>query len=110
VCVCVCVVCVVCVCVVCVVCVCVVCVLCVCACVLCVCVCVCVCVLCYCFFVSSRCFLDLLKPTVYSMHQQFNIQEVYILSAVRLCVLYLSQKQTANFALHNTNYLVFITD
>ena len=32
-----------------------------------------------------------LKPTGYMMHQQFNIQQLYALPTLYLCVLYLSQ-------------------
>ena len=32
----------------------------------------------------------LLKPTVYAMHQQFNIQQLYVLPTLYLCVFYLS--------------------
>jgi len=34
-----------------------------------------------------------LKPTGYVMHQQFNIQQLYALSTLYLCVLYLSEKK-----------------
>ena len=37
--------------------------------------------------------LNLLKPTGYVMHQQFNIQQLYILSTLYLCVLYLSENK-----------------
>jgi hypothetical protein len=35
--------------------------------------------------------VNLLKTTCYVMHQQFNIQQLYALSTLDLCVLYLSQ-------------------
>ena len=35
---------------------------------------------------------NLLKPTGYVMHQQFNIQQLYALPTIYLCVLYLSEK------------------
>ena len=35
-------------------------------------------------------FLNLLKPTGYEMHQQFNIQQLYALPTLYLCVFYLS--------------------
>jgi len=35
--------------------------------------------------------INLLKPTGYAMHQQFNIQHLYALPTLYLCVLYLSQ-------------------
>ena len=37
--------------------------------------------------------LKLLKPTSYVMHQQFNIQQLYFLPTLYLCVLYLSEKK-----------------
>jgi hypothetical protein len=35
----------------------------------------------------------LLKPTGYVMHHQFNIQQLYALSTLYLCVLYLSENK-----------------
>ena len=37
--------------------------------------------------------ITLLKPTGYMMHQQFKIQQLYILSTLYLCVLYLSENK-----------------
>jgi hypothetical protein len=38
--------------------------------------------------------INLLKPTGYVMHhQQFNIQQLYALPALYLCVLYLSENK-----------------
>jgi len=37
--------------------------------------------------------VKLLKPTCYVMHQQFNIQQLYALPALYLCVLYLSENK-----------------
>jgi len=37
--------------------------------------------------------LNLLKPTGYVMHQQFNIQQLYALATLYLCVLYLSENK-----------------
>ena len=37
--------------------------------------------------------LTFLKPTGYVMHQQFNIQQLYALPKLYLCVLYLSEKK-----------------
>jgi hypothetical protein len=37
--------------------------------------------------------LNLLKPTGHVMHQQFNIQQLYVLSTLYLCVLYLSENK-----------------
>ena len=36
---------------------------------------------------------NLLKPTGYGMHQQFNIQQLYVLPTLYLCVLYLSENK-----------------
>jgi len=36
--------------------------------------------------------IKLLNPTGYVMHQQFNIQQLYALPTLYLCVLYLSEK------------------
>ena len=38
-------------------------------------------------------YINLLKPTVYVMHQQFNIQQLYVLLTLYLCVLYLSENK-----------------
>ena len=37
--------------------------------------------------------INLLKPTGYVMHQQFNIQQLYLLPTLYLCVLYLSENK-----------------
>ena len=37
--------------------------------------------------------LNLLKPTAHVMHQQFNIQQIYVLPTLYLCVLYLSENK-----------------
>ena len=37
--------------------------------------------------------INLLKPTDYFMHQKFNIQQLYILPKLCLCVLYLSENK-----------------
>jgi hypothetical protein len=37
--------------------------------------------------------LNFLKPTGYVMHQQFNIQQLYVLPTLYLCVLYLSENK-----------------
>ena len=51
-------------------------------------------------FVRLKCFdkiviwyFNLLKPTGYVMHQQFNIQQLYALPTLYLCVLYLSENK-----------------
>jgi len=36
---------------------------------------------------------NLLNPTGYVMHQQFNIQQLYALPTLYLCVLYLSESK-----------------
>jgi len=36
---------------------------------------------------------NLLKPTGYIMHQEFNIQQLYALLSLYLCLLYLSQNK-----------------
>jgi hypothetical protein len=37
--------------------------------------------------------INLLKPTGHVMHQQFNIQQLYVLPTLCLCVLYLSENK-----------------
>jgi hypothetical protein len=58
----------------------------------------------------ERTFINLLKPTVYAMHQQFNIQQLYALPTLYLCVLYLSENKQRLVPLNSTNWLVFITE
>ena len=36
---------------------------------------------------------NLLQPTGYMMHQQFSIQQLYVLPTLYLCVLYLSENK-----------------
>ena len=38
-------------------------------------------------------FVNLLKPTGHMMHQPFNIQQLYVLPTLYLCVLYLSENK-----------------
>ena len=38
-------------------------------------------------------YLNLLKPTGYVMHHQFNIQQLYALPTLYLCVLFLSENK-----------------
>ena len=38
-------------------------------------------------------YINLLKPTGHVMHQQFNIQQLYVLPPLYLCVLYLSENK-----------------
>jgi hypothetical protein len=40
---------------------------------------------------GSNFHLNFLKPTGHVMHQQFNIQQLYALPTLYLCVLYLSE-------------------
>ena len=44
-------------------------------------------------FVKRLCAINLLMPTGYVMHQQFNIQQLYVLPTLYLCVLYLSENK-----------------
>ena len=37
--------------------------------------------------------INLLKPTGHMMHRQFNIQQLYVLPTLYLCVLYLSENK-----------------
>ena len=43
--------------------------------------------------------ISLLKPTGHVMHQQFNIQQLYVLPTLYLCVLYLSENKQRLVAL-----------
>jgi hypothetical protein len=53
-----------------------------------------ICVLCsFRMHCSSKSRINLLKPTGYVMHHQFNIQQLYALPALYLCVLYLPEKK-----------------
>ena len=52
---------------------------------------------------------NLLKPAGHVMHQQFNIQELYVLPTLYLCVLCFWE-QTATCATYSINWLVFITE
>ena len=42
---------------------------------------------------GNRHWINPLKPTVHVMHQQFNIQQLYVLPTLYLCVLYLSENK-----------------
>ena len=42
---------------------------------------------------EQRIYVRLLKPTGHVMHQQFNIQQLYVLPTLYLCVLYLSENK-----------------
>ena len=37
--------------------------------------------------------INILKPAGHMMHQQFNIQQLYVLPTLYLCVLYLSENK-----------------
>ena len=45
------------------------------------------------FWGTEEIILNLLKPTGHVMHQQFNIQQLYILPTLYLYVLYLSENK-----------------
>ena len=45
------------------------------------------------FIILLKLFVRLLKPTGHVMHQQFNIQQLYVLPTLYLCVLYLSENK-----------------
>ena len=45
------------------------------------------------FVVFSNVCINLLKSTGHVMHQQFNIQQLYVLPPLYLCVLYLSENK-----------------
>jgi hypothetical protein len=52
--------------------------------------------------------INLLMPTGYVMYQQFNIQQMYALPTLYLCVLYLSHNKQQLFP-YKLNWLFFIT-
>jgi hypothetical protein len=43
--------------------------------------------------IYACCKFNLLNPSGYVMHQQFNIQQLYVLPTLYLCVLYLSENK-----------------
>jgi len=49
-----------------------------------------------------------LNPTGHVMHQQFNIQQLYVLPTIFMCFEFISE-QTANCATYSIKWLVFIT-
>ena len=53
-------------------------------------------------------FINLLMPIGYVMHQQFNIQQLYVLPTVFVCFIFISD-QTATCATYIINWSVFIT-
>ena len=66
----------------------------------------------FCCQYESACFFlkmfNLLKPIGYVMHQQFNIQQLYVLPTLYLCFVFIWE-QTATCATYSINWLVFIT-
>jgi len=46
-----------------------------------------------CVYFEGRNCINLLKPTGYVMHQQFNIQQLYALPTLYICVLYSSENK-----------------
>ena len=44
-------------------------------------------------FTLSTIRLNLLNPTGHVMHQQFNIQQLYVVPTLCLCILYLSENK-----------------
>ena len=52
--------------------------------------------------------INLLNPTGYVMHQQFNIQQLYVLPTLYVCVLYLSENKERLVPLIKLS--VFITE
>jgi hypothetical protein len=52
---------------------------------------------------------NLLKPTGYVMHHQFNIQQLYALSTLYLCFVFIWER-TATCATYCINWLVFTTE
>ena len=46
-----------------------------------------------CQLIRKPSFINLLKPTGYVMHHQFNIQQLYVLPTLYSCVLYLSENK-----------------
>jgi hypothetical protein len=45
------------------------------------------------YYVVISEWINLVKPTGHVMHQQFNIQQLYVLPTLYLCVLYLSENK-----------------
>jgi len=58
-----------------------------------VCVCVCVCVEGVILIITHSWSFNLITPTGYVMHHQFNIQQLHALPTLYLCVLYLSENK-----------------
>ena len=51
-----------------------------------------------------------LKPTGHVMHQQFNIQKLYVLPTLYLCIFLFISEQTATCITYSINWLVFIAE
>jgi hypothetical protein len=60
--------------------------------------------------ISAPSAFNLLNTRGYLMHRQLNIQQLYTLPTLYLCVLYLFWEQTAIFTTYIINWLVFITE
>ena len=58
---------------------------------------------------NRYCQNNLLNPTRHVMHLQFNIQQLYALTTLHLCFVFI-WKQTATCATYSINWLVFITE
>ena len=43
--------------------------------------------------IKTSSIINLLKPTGYVMHQRFNIQQLYALPTMYLCIMYLSENK-----------------
>ena len=54
--------------------------------------------------------VNLLKPTGHETHKQFNIQQLYVLPTLYLCVFLLIWEQTVTSATYIINSLVFTTE
>ena len=68
------------------------------------------CLCCFYVVVAGRLWVNLSKPTGHVMHQQFNIQQLYVLPTLYLYVLYLSENKHATCTTYSINWLVFITE
>jgi hypothetical protein len=54
-------------------------------------------------------YINLLKPTGYVMHQQFNIQQLRSAHTVFMCFVFISE-QTSTCATYGINWLVFTSE
>jgi hypothetical protein len=61
------------------------------------------------FWLYGQCDVNPLKPTSQMMHQQFNIQQLYTLTIVFMCFVFIWE-QTVTCATYSINWLVFITE